>query len=119
MKRIALFIAVLAAGYALIANAAMVRKTTSITTSTNANVSAVTDVYGTVLRAVYTVTGGTTDLAIVDSDGTSLISTTGVTGSWTDTGSLTAYRPTVTTSNSTRNVSNVACTVSILWTVQE
>ena len=119
MKRIALILALAAAGYALVAQAAVVRRTSSITTSTNANVTAQADVYGVLRRAVITVDGGTSTVSVADSDGTSILSTNDLTGSYTWTGTAYAARALVTTTNSVRAVSNVACTVSILWTVEE
>lgn len=119
MKRIALILALAAAGYALVAQAAVIRSSTSVTTLTNANVTAQADIYGILRRAVITVSGGTSTVSVADSDGTSILSTNNLNGSYTWTTGAYVVRPTVTTTNSSRAVSNVACTVSILWTVEE
>ena len=101
---------------AFIARAEVVRSSVSITTSTNANVSANADVYGVLRRAVITVSGGTSTVSIADSDGTAIMSTNDLVGSYTWTGTAYTARPVVTTTNSTRAVSNVACTVSVVFT---
>jgi hypothetical protein len=113
----AIFIGLLVS-LALIARGEVVRTTSNITTSTN-NVTAIGDTYGILRRAVITVTGGTSTVSVVDSDGTAILSTNDLVGSWTWTGEVYTARSIITTTNSTRSVSNVAATVGILFTVEK
>jgi hypothetical protein len=118
MKRI-LLIGAAVVGVVLFARAEMLRVTTSITTSTNANVTAQADVYGVLRRAVITVSGGTSTVSVADSDGTAILSTNNLTGSYTWTGTAYIARAVVTTTNSAWAATNAAATVSILWTVEQ
>ena len=115
----AIFIGLLVGSVALIARSEVVRTTSSITTSTNANVSAIGDTYGVLRRAVVTVNGGTSTVSVVDSDGTAILSTNGLTGAWTWTGEVYTARSVITTTNSAWSVSNAAATVTILFTVEQ
>jgi hypothetical protein len=117
MKRIAIIFALAVVGFAL-ASAEVVRTTSSITTSTN-NVTAIGDTYGVLRRAVVTVNGGTSTVSVVDSDGTAILSTNGLTGAWTWTGEVYTARSVITTTNSAWSVSNAAATVTILFTVEQ
>lgn len=114
-KLLGICLAVLGIG-AVLCVADVRRSGLTVTTSTNANVTATADVYGTLRRAVLTVTGGTTTVSVADSDGTALFSTNNLTGSYTWTGTAYTARPVVTTTNSVWTTNVTPCRVSIIFT---
>lgn len=111
--KLTLLIFAAAIGFAIVAQAAVLRVTTSGLGSTN-NTStslATIDQYGTLYRAVITTSGGSCTVSLVDSDGTSLISTTALAGSYTWTGTSYMVKPTVKTQDA--SATNVSVSVKL------
>jgi hypothetical protein len=99
------------------AQSALTRRTVTGTASTNATATVIAGVgtlntdYGTLYRVIMTTSGGTSDVSIVDSDGTVFISTNALVGSYSWTGTERAYKPRCRTSNA--SATNVAVTITL------